>query len=59
MIRATLYSGGESGGIEIERRTDMNSSGGEEAKFDEMIKEGLVTLEKVRVIAYRCEGPKK
>ncbi len=28
-------------------------------KFDEMIKEGLVTLEKVRVIAYRCEGPKK
>lgn len=28
-------------------------------KFDEMIKEGLVTLEKVRVIAYRAEGPKK
>ena len=28
-------------------------------KFDEMIKEGLVTLEKVRVIAYRSEGPKK
>jgi uncharacterized protein len=27
-------------------------------KFDEMIKEGLVTLEKVRVIAYRAEGPK-
>lgn len=24
-------------------------------KFDEMIVEGLVTLEKVRVIAYRCE----
>ena len=28
-------------------------------KFDEMIKEGLVTLEKVRVIAYRAEGPKE
>lgn len=27
-------------------------------RFDEMITEGLVTLEKVRVIAYRCEGPK-
>ncbi|MHB8900089.1 MAG: DUF190 domain-containing protein [Thermoguttaceae bacterium] len=27
-------------------------------KLDEMILEGLVTLEKVRVIAYRCEGPK-
>lgn len=27
-------------------------------KFDEMITEGLVTLEKVRVIAYRCEAPK-
>ena len=27
-------------------------------KFDEMIAEGLVTLEKVRVIAYRAEGPK-
>lgn len=26
-------------------------------KFDEMIKEGLVTLEKARVIAYRCEAP--
>jgi PII-like signaling protein len=24
-------------------------------KFDEMIVEGLVTLAKVRVIAYRCE----
>ncbi len=28
-------------------------------KFDEMITEGLVTLEKARVIAYRCEDPKK
>lgn len=27
-------------------------------RFDEMITEGLVTLEKVRVIAYRCESPK-
>ncbi len=27
-------------------------------RFDEMITEGLVTLEKVRVFAYRCEAPK-